>query len=203
MPQPFLITPDRAEETAEVLSQAFMKESATDFFFPPEEGDKLPKLRALFGWAMEYRIATGVPALAVTAPDGRIAGAVTLRLPGESETPPIVEALWAKVEQIIGPESSARIDLYDQAQKTNLHPEPHHYIVAIGVHPDFQGKGYGGDLLRAAIDYAESDRGSSGIGLDTGTEENQRLYEKFGFRLFATAQLGAKTARYMFRPNAS
>jgi GNAT superfamily N-acetyltransferase len=105
------------------------------------------------------------------------------------------------MESVFGAPALERFDRYEAAQKKHLVSEPHHYLVAIGVHPDFQGKGYGGQLLQAAIDMAESDVDSMGIGLDTGSESNQKFYEKFGFDLVATEQLDDKIMRFMFRRN--
>ena len=108
--------------------------------------------------------------------------------------------MWKEVEAAIGPKAAARIEQYDRAQSGRLPKSPHHYLVAIGVLPQYRGHGYGGALLRAAIRLAESDLGSSGIALDTGSDANQALYEKFGFSVYATAELGPHRARFMFRP---
>lgn len=197
MPEVFSIGRTEAGEAAEVLAQAFLNESATDYFFPPEEGDKLEKLRALFGWAVEYRLRTGLPLLGVRS--RALAGVATLRtpiLPDLAEA----EALWLDVARFLGPAAEARMDRYEEAQQRHKPKEPHHYLVAIGVHPDFQGRGLGGALLRASIALADADSNSAGLALDTGSEANQRLYEHFGFRVLATEVLDDKLARFMFRP---
>jgi ribosomal protein S18 acetylase RimI-like enzyme len=105
------------------------------------------------------------------------------------------------MESVFGSGALKRFDRYEAAQKKHLKSEPHHYLVAIGVHPEYQGEGYGGELLRAAIDIAEADVDSAGIGLDTGSESNQKFYEKYGFELIATEPLDDKMMRLMFRPN--
>lgn len=198
----FRVTRDNAAEAGEALAMAFQNEPATDFFFPPSEGDKLGKLRALFGWAMEYRVRLDIPALAVFAKDERrIAGAATLRIPKMPDDMGLAEELWGDMESVFGAKALERFDRYEAGQKKHLKQEPHHYLVAIGVHPDFQGQGYGGELLKAAIDLAEADEDSIGIGLDTGSESNQKFYEKYGFELVATEPLDEKVMRLMFRPN--
>jgi ribosomal protein S18 acetylase RimI-like enzyme len=55
------------------------------------------------------------------------------------------------------------------------------YLQIIGVAPRHQGKGFGGRLLRAII--AESEQEGRPLYLETETEENVRLYERFGFRV--------------------
>ena len=49
----------------------------------------------------------------------------------------------------------------------------------MGVSQEFQGKGFGGKLLRAVIEKAETER--KPIYLETQKEENVNLYEKFRF----------------------
>jgi len=200
--QVFRITPAVALEAAEVLAAAFLNEPATDYFFPPSEGNKHEKLKALFGWAMEYRVRLNIPALAVfSKEEHRIAGAATLRVPKMPDDMGLAEELWRDMESVFGAGAVERFGRYEEAQQKHTVGEPHHYLVAIGVHPDFQGKGYGGALLRTAIELAESDSESSGIGLDTGSESNQEFYEKFGFELVGTEKLQDKLMRFMFRPN--
>jgi ribosomal protein S18 acetylase RimI-like enzyme len=198
----FRVQAAHAEEAAESLAQAFLNEPATLFFFPPEEGNRLEKLRALFGWGMEYRTKLDIPALGIFANDGqRIAGAATLRIPRMPDDMGLAEELWQRLAPVFGSHAPERFHHYEEAQKRHLHPEPHHYLVAIGVHPDFQGQGYGGALLRACIALAEDDDSSAGLGLDTGSDSNQALYEHFGFSLVGTEMLGATKARFMFRPS--
>ena len=55
------------------------------------------------------------------------------------------------------------------------------YLQIIGVAAQHQGKGFGGRLLRAII--AESEQTGHDLYLETETEGNVRLYERFGFRV--------------------
>ena len=198
----FHITTAESADAADVLAAAFLNEPATDFFFPPSEGNKLEKLKTLFEWAMEYRVRLDIPALAVFAEtERRIAGAATLKIPKMPDDMGLAEELWGDMSSVFGSGALERFDRYEAAQKKHLKNEPHHYLVAIGVHPDFQGQGYGGALLKAAIDMAEADHDSTGIGLDTGSESNQKFYEKYAFELIATEPLDDKLMRLMFRPN--
>ncbi|MHA2407887.1 MAG: GNAT family N-acetyltransferase [Candidatus Ranarchaeia archaeon] len=53
------------------------------------------------------------------------------------------------------------------------------HLLMMGVSQEFQGKGFGGKLLRALIERAETERKS--IYLETQKEENVNFYEKYGF----------------------
>jgi len=63
--------------------------------------------------------------------------------------------------------------------KKGLNLGPYIHLLIMGVSQEFQGKGFGGKLLRAVIEKAEMER--KPIYLETQKEENVRLYEKFGF----------------------
>lgn len=55
------------------------------------------------------------------------------------------------------------------------------YLMILGVAPEFQGRGYGGRLLGGVIQ--ESEERQLPIYLETSTESNIRMYEKFGFKV--------------------
>jgi GNAT superfamily N-acetyltransferase len=55
------------------------------------------------------------------------------------------------------------------------------YLLIVGVATELQGKGFGRKLIDAAIE--KSEREGLQLYLETGTEENTKMYEHFGFRL--------------------
>jgi ribosomal protein S18 acetylase RimI-like enzyme len=63
--------------------------------------------------------------------------------------------------------------------KESLNLGSYVHLLMMGVSKEFQGKGFGGKLLRALIDKAEAERKS--IYLETQKEENVQFYEKYGF----------------------
>lgn len=60
-----------------------------------------------------------------------------------------------------------------------LMPEPHWYVAAIGVAPEFHGTGLGTILMRHGI--ARADRSRRPIYLETETESNVAFYQHLGF----------------------
>ncbi|NVM01582.1 MAG: GNAT family N-acetyltransferase [Candidatus Helarchaeota archaeon] len=66
-----------------------------------------------------------------------------------------------------------------EEEKKNLDIGPYIYLMIIGVAQEFQGKGFGGKLLRALMEKADIERKS--IYLETQAEGNVPLYEKYGF----------------------
>jgi ribosomal protein S18 acetylase RimI-like enzyme len=61
------------------------------------------------------------------------------------------------------------------------------YLEIIGVAPESQGRGMGGRLLRTLIDSCDAE--GTHIYLETKTEENVSMYEKFGFRVLKKIKL--------------
>ena len=63
--------------------------------------------------------------------------------------------------------------------KKSLNLDPYIHLLIMGVSQEFQGKGFGGKLLRALIEKAETEEKS--IYLETQKEDNITFYEKYGF----------------------
>ena len=63
--------------------------------------------------------------------------------------------------------------------KKSLNLASYIHLLIMGVSQEFQGKGFGGQLLRAVIEKADIERVP--IYLETQKEANVNLYEKYGF----------------------
>ena len=68
----------------------------------------------------------------------------------------------------------------DETRKKHMKNMSFAYLQIIGVASENQGKGYGGKLLKELI--AMTDKVKLPIYLETETESNVRLYERFGFK---------------------
>jgi ribosomal protein S18 acetylase RimI-like enzyme len=74
-------------------------------------------------------------------------------------------------------------------QMGRYHPrEPHWYLPLIGVDPSHQGKGYGSALLQHAL--LPCDRDHTLAYLESTNPKNIPLYERHGFELLGTIQVG-------------
>ena len=70
------------------------------------------------------------------------------------------------------------------------HPsEPHWYLPLIGVDPVLHGKGYGSALMEHAL--IRCDRDKKLAYLESSNPKNMTLYERHGFELLETIQVGA------------
>ncbi len=68
-------------------------------------------------------------------------------------------------------------------------PEPHWYLLIVGVDPDLQGRGLGSTLVREGL--ARADEANCPCYLETSEERNLALYERYGFVVVGTAPLGS------------
>ena len=74
-------------------------------------------------------------------------------------------------------------------QMGGYHPsEPHWYLPLIGVDPALQGKGSGSRLMEHAL--SRCDRDKQLAYLESSNPKNIRLYERHGFELLGTIQVG-------------
>ncbi len=68
-------------------------------------------------------------------------------------------------------------------------PDPHWYLLIVGVDPELQGRGVGSALVQEGL--SEADASNSSCYLETSEERNIPFYERYGFTVLAQASLGA------------
>lgn len=74
-------------------------------------------------------------------------------------------------------------------QMGSYHPnEPHWYLPIMGVDPSQQGRGFGSMLMKHAL--AQCDRDEKLAYLESSNPRNLPLYERHGFELLGTIQVG-------------
>lgn len=69
----------------------------------------------------------------------------------------------------------------EKARRTQMQDIKYLYLMALGVDPMFQGRGFGSKLLKAVIE--DSNDKSLPIYLETATQNNVDMYENFGFKV--------------------
>ena len=110
-------------------------------------------------------------------------------------------AMWLPPE--VSPDENTLVDLVQQTahaavqkdvfavfeQMAHYHPqEPHWFLPFIGVDPVQQGKGLGAALMKHAL--VPCDRDSTLAYLESSNPKNIPLYERYGFELLGTIQVG-------------
>jgi ribosomal protein S18 acetylase RimI-like enzyme len=70
------------------------------------------------------------------------------------------------------------------------HPrEPHWYLPLIGVAPSYQGRGYGSELMQHAL--LQCDRARRPAYLESSNVRNIPLYQRHGFEILGTIEIGS------------
>ena len=132
--------------------------------------------------------------------NGAIAAAAVIYPPGTYPTGWLDERL-IQISTIIG---HTRYDLRAwQAwleEVGKLHPQtPHYYLEYLGVEPALQGQGLGSHLLAELTRRADA----AGVGcyLETATQRNVALYQRFGFEITTHKEIIGLPAWFMWRPH--
>jgi len=117
--------------------------------------------------------------------DGYSAAALWLPPNVHLDEEPIVAALEQTVEKQKQADTLALVE-----QMGRYHPdEPHWYLALMGVDAAQQGQGFGSMLLQHTLPSCDSDRALAY--LESTNPKNIPLYERHGFELLGTIQVGA------------
>ncbi len=169
-------------QAGEVLGRAFHDDHQWTALMPDPEARRT-KLPAMFAGATKWTAAAdGVPertvgfeAVALWLAPGRDIGLRSMVRSGFSSvrwalTPPFVDLrrMMAVLRQ------------FDRRHR-ELMPEPHWYVMAIGVDPEHQGRGHGAALMRHGMQRA--DRDGVPIYLEADSDTVAGFYERLGFEV--------------------
>src|SRR5919106_1971233 len=187
MTLPIVKTAGESDEAAviDALRLAFAADPATRWVWPEPQkylSHFSSFVKAFGGKAFAYKSAHYI---------GNYSG-VALWLPPNVH--PDVEQLIALLQstgsndaKMYGPEIFKKMDSY--------HPkEPHWYLPLLGVDPLHYGKGLGSALLQHAL--AKCDRDNKFAYLESSNLKNIPLYERHGFELLGTIQVGTSPSIY-------
>ena len=191
---------DQLDEATEVLALAFEEYPLVRYFLAGQGAAYAQRLREMFRLTCRYRLLVGWPPAGVLR-GGKLAAVACVTGTDEPPEPPEMAELEQAFVSRMGPQAAERIEEYVEVKQRNLPAEPHHYLTAIGVHPEARGIG----CARALLDYvhalSQSDATSMGVALDTQTPSNVALYEHFGYRQTAETKVGDVPTWCMYRPN--
>jgi GNAT superfamily N-acetyltransferase len=127
--------------------------------------------------------------------DGYVGAALWL----PPEVHPDADALSALLQRTVPePMHQDVLAVFDQMGRSHP-PEPHWYLPLIGVDPLHQGKGVGAALMHHAL--LRCDRDHTPAYLESTNPKNIPLYERHGFVVLGTVQVGASPPIFpMLRP---
>jgi ribosomal protein S18 acetylase RimI-like enzyme len=194
------ITKENLEEAIKVLTRAFEDDPVVRYFLSGHEKDYPEGDRKLFGYQCLMYIEMGLPIFG-TVRNNHITGVACLSGPEKKDRPDSLIKADREFVSFMGPDSLGRIKRYMNLSKKHTTKGLHHYLSGLGVHPDFQGQGFGRLLLDEVYTITESHQTSTGIYLETAKMKNVEMYQHCGYNLLATEKLdGIVDLWYMFRP---
>jgi ribosomal protein S18 acetylase RimI-like enzyme len=176
----YKLQPKDVPKAGAVLADAFRNDPVWNKVFA---SDTTPRQRHLvFEMPVRYSLQYGE----AYAPSGELEGVIAW-VPGryaEMTAWRVLRsgALWSGLK--IGAKLASRMKPLNGPMKRDR--EEHMgdtrflYLFVLGIAPAWQGKGLGGRLVRALI--TEGERLKKPVYLETETEANVAMYEKFGFR---------------------
>ncbi|MGH6877496.1 MAG: GNAT family N-acetyltransferase [Rhizomicrobium sp.] len=160
---------------ARTMARAFLEDPFV-FWLVPDRDARMRKLPSMF--ALLFRLARAFSACDVTA---NVEAAALWRPPDTWHIPfrqYVVNG--PHLLRIFGGNTLRALGAMDTLERR--HPrEPHWYLQAIGTDPAFQGKGYGGVLLRHRLSLIDAE--GLPAYLEASKESNIPLYAGFGFAL--------------------
>lgn len=96
-------------------------------------------------------------------------------------------------QSVTGPRQGEIFSMFEQM--ASYHPdEPHWYLPLIGVDPILQGKGVGSALLKHSL--IRCDQENKLAYLESTNPRNVPLYQRHGFELLGTIQIGSSPPMY-------
>ena len=194
------VTRERLDEAAHVLARAFEDYPLMRYIFEDSGDEYFHHVRDVMRFTCDARLALGYSLKGVEE-DGRIVAVACINHPEEKEWPAALEQSLNKVMDSVGEQAAARLGQFGELVGAHHPQQPHFYLVAIGVEPTSQGKGYGRALLNAVHEMSEAHPVSAGVGLDTETAVNVPLYEHFGYEITGQGKLAEIDVWFFFRPN--
>ncbi len=161
------------KNAVDVLTDAFSKESMWKEVFTDEEKNRIlteVMVRFCLKYGSVYATSENFEGIMALAPHDK-----------EMTTWTIVRSGAFFLSMKIADEAK-KMEVLNSAveeAKKSLNLGSYIHLLMMGVSQEFQGKGFGGKLLRALIEKAEAEKKS--IYLETQKENNVKLYEKYGF----------------------
>ncbi len=143
---------DDMAEAAEVAARAFECDPFFRYCLPGSDRRYLRKLPGVFRMLFGVSLQRGGPLFGVRS-KSNLVGAVALESPGRPLSwgdfmrSPVLLRPLVELALTGGPRALARLDRWDRGVRTLRPPEPHFYVLGLGVLPEFQGKGYGRPLM--------------------------------------------------------
>ena len=185
-------------EAAKILSSSFKDYEVMRYLFNDSGSDYETHITEFFLAFYQFGLANNWPCYGVKVNGQWVAVALGCNS-SEQEIIKGSDDALTEFYKKISPQATHRIEQYEQ-QADEAHPKtPHFFIDSIGTHPDHQGKGYAKALILKYQELSRADKYSTGVGLNTESENNIRFYQYLGYQVKAQQKIGSLTSWSLFR----
>eukprot|EP01030_Chromulinospumella_sphaerica_P013421 gene13421-13197_t len=198
--QVHLLDSGYSREARSLLYHAYRHEPTFAYLFEAERSGYEQRVRATVRELVKQHFLQELPAIGLLVND-RLIGIALIAPPqrrlGITESWAWQLRMWLST----GFRCTRRYLEYHQAVLACLPSESVHVLPLLGVHPQFQGKHYGEQLLEAVHNWCAEDPHSQGVVLDTGNPLYLEFYKRQGYAEVAEVAVGPILEHVFFHPN--
>ncbi|HJP82360.1 MAG TPA: N-acetyltransferase [Fimbriimonadaceae bacterium] len=196
--QPDLLEPNESlDGYSRVMARAFVNYPVSVRTFGTDPARQENWLYRMAFEAAEFRRRANHP-IPLMRLDGRVIAAANLKLT-TLEPPEGADEWFSGFLAEAGPPAG---DFFPRMIARMDHikfPEPHGYLIMIGVDPDYKGQGVGKALIEYCCQLTKEIPYAKGMGLDTQDVQNVAIYERCGFHVVEEISLDDMPIYSMWR----
>ncbi|WP_339906552.1 GNAT family N-acetyltransferase [Pseudomonas guineae] len=189
-----------AREARSLLYHAYRHDPTFAYLFEAERPGYDQRVRATVRELVQQHFAEDLPAIGLLI-DDRLIGMALIAPPQRRMD--ITESWGWRMRMLLtaGFRCTKRYLEYHDAVLACLPPGPYHVLPLLGIHPQYQGKHLGEQLLEALHNWCAEDAGSHGVVLDTGNAHYLDFYKRQGYEEVGTVAIGPVVEHVFFHPS--
>ena len=189
-----------AREARSLLYHAYRHDPTFAYLFEAERPGYDQRVRATVRELVQQHFAEDLPAIGLLI-DDRLIG-MALIVPPQRRMD-ITESWSWRMRMLLstGLRCTRRYLEYHDAVIACLPPGPYHVLPLLGIHPQYQGKHLGEQLLEALHNWCAEDASSQGVVLDTGNSHYLDFYKRQGYEEIGEVAIGPIIEHVFFHPS--
>ena len=189
-----------AREARSLLYHAYRHDPTFAYLFEAERPGYDQRVRATVRELVQQHFAEDLPAIGLLI-DDRLIGMALIAPPQRRMD--ITESWGWRMRMLLttGFSCTKRYLEYHDAVIACLPPGPYHVLPLLGIHPEYQGKNLGEQLLEALHNWCAEDASSQGVVLDTGNGHYLEFYKRQGYEEIGEVAIGPIIEHVFFHPS--
>ena len=188
-----------ARETRALLYQAYRHEPTFAYLFDAGRPGFDQRVRATVRELVRQHFFQDLPAIGLLLED-RLIG-VALIAPPQRRLGITESWAWRlRMLMSTGLRCTQRYLQYHQAVQACIPGDAVHMLPLLGLHPQFQGRHYGEQLLTAVHNWCAEDSHSAGVVLDTGNVHYLDFFKAQGYTQIGEVAIGPVLEHVFFHP---